>query len=55
MRPSARYRNRTDEQTRLVEDAVDNLRRTLEWAGLDYDEGELKVTLSGCWSEKLRS
>jgi hypothetical protein len=26
-------------QTRLVPGAVDTLRRSLEWAGLDYDEG----------------
>lgn len=26
-------------QSRLFEGAVDNLRRTLDWAGLNYDEG----------------
>jgi hypothetical protein len=26
-------------QTRLVDGSVDALRNTLEWAGLDYDEG----------------
>ena len=26
-------------QERFVEGAVDRLRETLEWAGLDYDEG----------------
>ena len=29
-----------DAQTRFVPDAVDNLRRTLDWVGLDYDEGK---------------
>lgn len=28
-------------QTRLVDDAISSLQRTLDWAGLDYDEGKL--------------
>jgi glutamyl/glutaminyl-tRNA synthetase len=28
-------------QTRYVEGAVESLLRTLKWAGLDFDEGEL--------------
>lgn len=32
-------------QTRLVPDAVSSLERTLDWAGLDYDEGMFFVWL----------
>lgn len=30
------------DRTRLVEGAVDNLLKTLSWAGIDYDEGPIK-------------
>lgn len=29
-------------QTRLVPGAIDALRNTLDWAGLEYDEGECR-------------
>jgi hypothetical protein len=32
-------------QTRFVPGAVDSLRRTLDWVGLDYDEGEFSPLL----------
>jgi len=36
-----------DAQTRFVSDAVDNLRRTLDWVGLDYDEGKRQTRGDG--------
>jgi hypothetical protein len=34
------------QQARFVPGAIDSLRSSLEWAGLDYDEGGLAVTCS---------